>query len=168
MRLRCLGATAVASVCWGLGMARFTDAAAPVIDAAVAGMSVAAQLLQSLRRVEAWMGWIAVNLVATPLYFSRGLYPTTALFAVFLILAVAGLAGAPRCPLTHAGLGVWWFTPVVGACGAFFGGFGARLALNRHLGRSSSALYLTLAINAAFGFLYPGISWQAFRKREPS
>ena len=90
-RLRWLGATAAASLVWGLGMARYTDAAAPIIDAVVAGTSVAAQLLQSLRRVEAWMLWIVVNTIAVPLYFSRGLYPTTALFAVFLVLSVAGV-----------------------------------------------------------------------------
>ena len=90
-RLQWLGATAGASLLWGLGMARFTDAAAPIVDAIVAGTSVAAQLLQSLRRVEAWMLWLLVNMIAVPLYFSRALYPTTALFAVFLILSVVGL-----------------------------------------------------------------------------
>ncbi|HEV2043583.1 MAG TPA: nicotinamide riboside transporter PnuC, partial [Sphingomicrobium sp.] len=56
-----LGGTIFAVLGWGTLMARFTDAAAPMADAAVAGMSVAAQLLLSLRRVESWLLWIAVD-----------------------------------------------------------------------------------------------------------
>ena len=53
-----------------------------------------------------------------------------------------------------------WVQGVVGASGAVFGLFGALLVINRHFGRSSTALYAVLAINLAFGFIYPGISWQ--------
>lgn len=79
------------SATWGWVMATFTDAAAPYADAAVAGLSVAAQVLQSLRRFESWTFWIAADLVAIPLYASRGLYAFSALYAVFLILATVGL-----------------------------------------------------------------------------
>ncbi len=72
-------------------MATFTDAAAPVLDAGVAGMSIAAQILQSLRRFEAWILWVAVDILAIGLYASRGLIVTGGLYALFLILAVAGL-----------------------------------------------------------------------------
>ena len=86
-----LGGTIAASVAWGLAMARFTDAAAPVWDALIAGGSVAAQILQARRRLECWVLWIAVDLIAVPLYWSRGLGPTAALYAVFLVMALAGL-----------------------------------------------------------------------------
>ena len=86
-----VGATLAASLAWGLAMASFTDAAAPLWDALIAGGSVAAQLLQARRRVECWALWIAVDLIAIPLYFSRGLHATSALYAVFLALSAAGL-----------------------------------------------------------------------------
>ena len=72
-------------------MARYTDAAAPFADAAVAGMSVAAQILQSQRRVESWLLWIAVDILAVGLFWSRGLVPTAILYAIFLGMAVWGL-----------------------------------------------------------------------------
>jgi nicotinamide mononucleotide transporter len=90
-RLRWLAATAVAVVLWGTGMARFTDAAAPFVDATTAGLSIAAQSLQSLRRVESWVLWIVVDLIAIGLFAWRGLWVTSALYALFLVLAAVGL-----------------------------------------------------------------------------
>lgn len=95
-RIFWLGATIAASIAWGLAMARWTDAAAPVWDALIAGGSVAAQILQSRRRVECWVLWIAVDLIAVPLYWSRGLELTAGLYCVFLALAVAGLVAWRR------------------------------------------------------------------------
>ena len=95
-RVRWALGTAGASLVWGFGMARFTDAVAPLADAAVAGISVTAQLLQSLRRVESWLLWIAVDVLAIGLYGWRGLYVTAALYALFLGMAVAGLIAWKR------------------------------------------------------------------------
>jgi len=83
-------ATLVASLAWGWAMTRFTDAAAPIPDALVAGLSVSAQLLLARRRLENWILWILADLIAIPLYFSRGLYPTAGLYFLFLGLATAG------------------------------------------------------------------------------
>lgn len=83
--------TALCVILWGSGMARWTDAAAPLADAAIAGMSIAAQLLQSFRRVEAWVVWIVVDIVAIILFHSRGLTVTAALYGIFLIMAAVGL-----------------------------------------------------------------------------
>ena len=87
--------------------------------------------------------------------------------AIYLISGIGGqvavtlLAGSPTIIGLQTGLDDAWLTPVVGASGAIFGLFGALLILNRHLGRSSAAMYVVIGINAAFGFLYPNISWQA-------
>jgi nicotinamide mononucleotide transporter len=95
-RLGWIAGTGAASLVWGLGMAHYTNAAAPIIDAFIAGTSIAAQLLMARRRIENWLAWILVDLVAVGLYASRDLIPTSALYFVFLLLSVAGLIGWRR------------------------------------------------------------------------
>ncbi|HVQ08678.1 MAG TPA: nicotinamide riboside transporter PnuC [Allosphingosinicella sp.] len=90
-RLLWLAGAGAASTLWGLGMARFTDAAAPFADALIAGFSVSAQLLQSLRRIESWVLWIGVDALAIGVYLSRGLTVTAALYALFLVMSCIGL-----------------------------------------------------------------------------
>lgn len=83
--------TAICVILWGSGMARWTDAAAPFVDASIAGMSVAAQFLLSFRRVESWVMWIFVDIAAMGLFHSRGLTITAALYGLFLVMAAVGL-----------------------------------------------------------------------------
>ena len=90
-RFAWLAATVFAIAIWGTGMARLTDAAAPYVDATTAGLSVTAQFLQSLRRIESWLLWICVDLIALGLFTWRGLYVTTGLYALFLLLSIIGL-----------------------------------------------------------------------------
>src|ERR1019366_3439853 len=85
--------------------------------------------------------------------------------ALYLVSAFGGSVGyliLAEPPVTVSGLtNNSWVTPMVGASGAVFGLFGALIVLNRHLGRSSGAIYGVLAINAVLGFVVPGIAWQA-------
>lgn len=85
------GATVAAWIGWSFGMHRFTDAAMPWADGAIAMTSVAAQWLLARRRVESWILWILVDLIAVPLFASRGLYATSAVYLLLLGLSVAGL-----------------------------------------------------------------------------
>jgi nicotinamide mononucleotide transporter len=75
----------------GWAMATFTDAALPYADATIAGASVVAQVLLAVRRVENWVLWIAIDVLAVGVYLDRALYLTAGLYVMFLALAVAGL-----------------------------------------------------------------------------
>ena len=83
-------ATLVATGLWGWLMHRYTDAASPWWDAAVAMGSVAAQILLTQRKIENWYGWIVVDVLAVGLYASRGLWLTSGLYAVLLIMCIVG------------------------------------------------------------------------------
>jgi nicotinamide mononucleotide transporter len=90
-RLAALALVAISAVGIGWAMARFTDAAMPYADAAIAGGSVVAQVLLAMRRVENWALWIAVDVLSIGVYLMRGLNLTAGLYVVFLVLAAAGL-----------------------------------------------------------------------------
>jgi len=80
----------LAWLAWSSGMRHFTDAVNPYWDGAVAAMSVTAQALQARRLIETWPLWVAVDLVAIPLYWSRGLTVTTLLYGLFLLMSLLG------------------------------------------------------------------------------
>ena len=75
----------------GTSMDQLTDADYPYWDGTIAVLSVLAQFLLSRRRLESWFLWIAVDLLAIGLFWVKGLYPTSALYSVFLVLAAIGL-----------------------------------------------------------------------------
>ena len=81
----------VAALGWGALMHRYTDAALPWWDAAIAIASVAAQILMARRVWENWAVWIAVDIGSIGLYLAKGLWLTALLYAVFLVLATWGL-----------------------------------------------------------------------------
>lgn len=76
------------TVVYGLMLKHFTNAYAPFIDSSVLMFSIIAQVLLMGRRVESWPVWILVNTVSVPLYASRGLYLTSALYAAYWINAI--------------------------------------------------------------------------------
>nr|WP_275230173.1 nicotinamide riboside transporter PnuC [Novosphingobium album (ex Liu et al. 2023)] len=83
--------TAAISVNLGWVMHRFTDATMPYADSAIAGASVAAQLLLAFRRVENWVLWVLIDVAAIGLYINRGLYPTAGLYGGMLVMSLIGL-----------------------------------------------------------------------------
>lgn len=81
----------LATVLLGWLMATRTDASFPYPDAFTTIFSLVAQWLMSLKRLESWYFWIAVDVVAIGVYYAKGLYLTTGLYSLFLIMAVVGL-----------------------------------------------------------------------------
>ena len=93
-------ATVAAWAGWSFAMDRHTDAAAPWLDGAIAMLSITAQWLLARRRVESWFLWILVDLIAVPLFASRGLYATSAVYVVLLGLSIDGLIQWRRAAAT--------------------------------------------------------------------
>ncbi|MBK8199832.1 MAG: nicotinamide mononucleotide transporter [Acidobacteria bacterium] len=60
-------------------------------DALTTSISLAAQWLQSRKKLECWHLWILADVLYVPLYITRELYLIALLYAVFLALAVMGL-----------------------------------------------------------------------------
>lgn len=75
------------AMAYGWLLHRYTDAYAPFIDSLVLSFSVAGQLLLMRRQLETWWFWLLVNVLSVPLYFSRELYLTAGLYAVYLVNA---------------------------------------------------------------------------------
>ena len=69
---------------------RAAHGAAPGWDALTTSMSLGAQLLLNLKRLETWYVWIAVDVIYVPLYLSRDLNLTALVYVVFLGLCVEG------------------------------------------------------------------------------
>ncbi len=88
--VRWCGIAVVAAGVYGSFLSRWTDASFPYTDSVVLSFSVLAQILLLERLVENWLCWMVVNVIAVPLYFAKGLYLTSAIYAIFLVNAVCG------------------------------------------------------------------------------
>lgn len=75
----------------GHGSPSATDGTLPFVDASLSVGSLASQALLSTRRVEGWFVWVCVNLGAIGLFASQGLFATTILHFVLLVLSLLGL-----------------------------------------------------------------------------
>jgi nicotinamide mononucleotide transporter len=82
---------AAAAFLWGEAMIRYTNAAAPRADAFIAAASLGAQYLLAIKKIENWIIWIVVDIIAIAVYWSRDLKLTAGLYAIFLALCIAGL-----------------------------------------------------------------------------
>ena len=102
-----LGVIVAATIVEGWYLARYTSDVAPWMDANTTAVSVVAQYLLSVRKLENWVLWVATDIVQIGLYAWKGLYPTTVLYTIYLVLSVVGFVewrrqlhspGAPAVP----------------------------------------------------------------------
>ncbi|WP_187632075.1 nicotinamide riboside transporter PnuC [Hymenobacter lutimineralis] len=75
---------------FGYYLQKHTDAALPHWDSFTTAGSLAAQYLLMRKRLENWWLWIVVDVIYVPILWYKQLYPTSALYALYLGLAVYG------------------------------------------------------------------------------
>ena len=81
----------VGALALGAAMHRYTDAALPWLDAALAAFSLVAQWWQARRHIAAWWLWIVVDVIYVGEYVYKSLLITSVLYAGFIVLAAIGL-----------------------------------------------------------------------------
>lgn len=85
-----LAATLAAWPIVGALLDHITDSDVPYFDALPTVASVTGQILLGRKLIENWPVWVAVNVVSVALFYSKGLWLTVLLYALFTVLALAG------------------------------------------------------------------------------
>ncbi len=78
-------------------MYSYTDAAAPWVDSFVAVFSLIANWLLARRKIENWIIWIVVDIIYIALFAYKGLYLSSGLYFILLILAAKGFKDWRKC-----------------------------------------------------------------------
>lgn len=81
----------VVTAVWGALLMHLSDPM-PWRDAFIAAFGVIAQWLEARKKLEAWYGWIGVNLAGIGVYAAVGLYWFVGLYTLYLALSFVGLA----------------------------------------------------------------------------
>ena len=69
---------------------RITDSNTPILDSLVSASAVVSMWWMAKRKIENWLAWIFSNIVAIPLNFYKEFYLFSAMYVLFLVLAVWG------------------------------------------------------------------------------
>jgi len=85
-----LAITMVGTLVWGYTMQKNTDASFPYGDAFTTVASLIAQWFMAQKRLENWIYWFVIDLVAITIYALKGLYLFSGQYAIFLVLCVLG------------------------------------------------------------------------------
>ncbi len=85
-----LACSLVAGLLLGTTLNRFTNASLPFLDSVLSAFSIAAQWMQARKHLEAWLVWLAVDVVYVGMFLYKGLLLTAGLYLVFTFLAVRG------------------------------------------------------------------------------
>jgi nicotinamide mononucleotide transporter len=95
---------AAGSVVLGLFLHHETDAALPFMDSFLSSSSLVAQWMMTKKLLENWMVWIGVDVLYVGMFIFKGLFLTSALYAVFLVLAIKGYLDWRRSMSVEAAL----------------------------------------------------------------
>ncbi len=83
-------ATGAIWVAIALFLINATDSTVPWADAFTTAMSITGTWMLARKYLEQWFVWIMVDIVCVGLYLYKDIYPYTALYAVYTIVAVLG------------------------------------------------------------------------------
>jgi nicotinamide mononucleotide transporter len=84
---------AVLAITWpgiGLFLKRYTNTDVPWWDAFPTAASLIGQWLLGRKYVENWPTWVAVNVISVGLFVYKGLWLTTLLYGVFIVMSFIG------------------------------------------------------------------------------
>ena len=68
----------------------YTDAARPFVDAGTTVSAIVCTWMVTRKILENWLYWIVINAVSVWLFTDRGLSLTSGLFALYIVLSLAG------------------------------------------------------------------------------
>ena len=81
-------------------LSAYTDAARPFVDAGTTVSAVVCTWMVTRKILENWLYWIVINAVSVWLFTDRGLSLTSGLFALYIVLSVAGYLSWRRTLVT--------------------------------------------------------------------
>ena len=69
---------------------KYTDAAVPFWDSTTTILSLAGMWLTARKKIENWLFWIIVDILATGIYIYKEIYFYAALYGIYIVLASVG------------------------------------------------------------------------------
>jgi nicotinamide mononucleotide transporter len=74
----------------GWALSKFTGAYSPYIDALASSISLMANWLLAKRYLQNWFFWIVADMILIGLFWSKGLYLSSSIYLVFLLMCIKG------------------------------------------------------------------------------
>ena len=85
-----IGAIAVFTFFLGFFLYKKTDASFPFLDSFCTACSLVAQVFLARKVLQNWLIWIFVDIICVSVYFSKELYATGLMYALYIIIATIG------------------------------------------------------------------------------
>ena len=83
-------------------LCHYTDSNVPAADSLTTVLSLVAQFMAGSKLLENWLVWIVVDLISIVLFLYKHLYLTSSLYAVFIVLCIAGYSAWRRTQLRQS------------------------------------------------------------------